>query len=120
MNYRIDDARRLVLTRGWGVVSTRDIQDITSRILLDPRFDPAYGSLIDMSEVTEVLVNTMTMAETAAAPLFALGVRRAIVAPADSVYDLAVRFSGIFARSGQEMRVFRRLPEADAWMEAGG
>jgi hypothetical protein len=119
MNYRIDDARRIVMTRGWGVVSTRDLQDLTSRILLDPRFDPTYRSLADLSEVTEVLVNTMSMAETATAPLFVSGTRRAIVAASDLVFGMASTFAAISLRTGHEVRVFRRMPDAEAWLERG-
>jgi hypothetical protein len=119
MNYRIDDARRIVMTRGWGVVSTRDLQDLTSRILLDPRFDPAYRSLADLSEVTEVLVNTMSMAETATTPLFVSGTRRAIVAASDLVFGMASTFASISLRAGHEVRVFRRMSDAEAWLETG-
>ena len=119
MNYRIDDVRRIVMTRGWGVVSTRDLQDLTSRILLDPRFDPTYRSLADLSEVTEVLVNTMSMAETASAPLFVSGTRRAIVAAADHVHEMASIFAAISLRVGHEVRVFRRMAEAEAWLASG-
>ena len=119
MNYRIDDARRIVMTRGWGVVSTRDLQDLTSRILLDPRFDPSYRSLADLSEVTEVLVNTMSMAETATTPLFVSGTRRAIVAASDLVFGVASTFAAMSIRAGHEVRVFRRMADAEAWLASG-
>ena len=118
MNYRIDNGRRIVLTRGWGVISTRDLMDLTSRILLDPRFDPTYRSLADLTDVTEVLVNTMSMAETATTPLFVAGTRRAIVAPSDMVHGMASTFASISARAGHEVRVFRRIPDAEAWLES--
>lgn len=118
MNYRIDEGRRIVLTRGWGVISTRDLMDLTSRILLDPRFDPTYRSLADLTEVTDVLVNTMSMAETATAPLFVAGTRRAIVAPSDMVHGMASTFASISARAGHEVRVFRGMPDAEAWLDS--
>ena len=118
MNYRIDDVRRIVMTRGWGTVSTRDLQDLTSRILVDPRFDPTYRSLADLSEVTEVLVNTLSMAETATAPLFVFGTRRAIVAAADHVHEMASSFAAISMRAGHEVRIFRRMPDAEAWLDS--
>lgn len=120
MNYRIDDARRIVMTRGWDVITTRELQDLTSRILLDPRFDASYRSLADLSEVTEVLVNTMAMAETASTPLFTAGTRRAIVAPADVVFGMASTFAAMSARAGQEVRVFRRMADAESWLDSDG
>jgi hypothetical protein len=117
MTYTIDEERRVVLTRGWGKVTTRELQDLTSRILLDPRFDAAYRSLADLRDVTEVMVNTMAMAETASTPLFVLGARRAIVASADVVFGMARLFASFAERSGQEVRVFKDLSSAEAWLE---
>jgi hypothetical protein len=117
MGYTIDPARRLLRTRGWGVVSTRDLQDLTNRILVDPAFNAEYRSLADLREVTAVAVDSMTMAETASMPLFTPGTRRAIVAPSDAVYDVARTFASYAERAGQEVRVFRELAQAEAWLE---
>ena len=59
MSYRIDRERRVVLTRAWGVLSTREMVDVTSRILLAPRFDPTYRSLGDLREVTDIAVDAL-------------------------------------------------------------
>jgi hypothetical protein len=80
MSYTIDPERRLVHVRGRGVLSTDDHHELTSRLLADPRFDPTYQSLGDFSEVTDVLVDTMALAHTAAVPMFDAGTRHAIVA----------------------------------------
>jgi hypothetical protein len=117
MSYKIDQARRVVITRGWGVLSARELFDVTSRILLDPRFDPTYRSLGDLREVTEVTVDTLATAQTAASPLFAAGTRRAIVATADAVYGMARMFASFAERSGQEVRIFRDLQPAEEWLE---
>ena len=117
MNYRIDPERRLVLTRGWGELSTRELADVMSRILLDPRFDPTYRSLGDLREVTAVTVDPMATAQAAASPLFADGTRRAIVATSDVAFGMARMFATFSERSGQEVRVFRDMSLAEAWLD---
>jgi hypothetical protein len=117
MNYKIDSERRLVLTRGWGVLSSRELFDVTSQILVDPRFDPTYRSLGDLRDVTEITVDTLETAYTAATPLFAAGTRRAIVASSDAVFGMARMFATFAERAGQEVRIFRELHLAEAWLE---
>jgi hypothetical protein len=117
MNYRIDPERRLVLTRGWGELSTRELADVMRRIRLDPRFDPTYRSLGDLREVTTITVDTMATAQTAASPLFADGTRRAIVATSEVAFGMARMFASFSERSGQEVRVFRDISLAEAWLD---
>src|SRR4051812_11431808 len=86
MNYTIDPARRLVRTRAWGVLSTTDLQDSSSGLMADARFEPRYRSLVDLREVTGVSADMEALAQTAAVPLFAEGVQRAIVASSDVAF----------------------------------
>jgi hypothetical protein len=117
MSYTIDPDRRLVLTRGRGVISSGDLHDLTNHIRVDPAFDPNYRSLADLTEVTGVTVDSMDTAQTAAMPLFNPGTRRAIVAPGDVVYASALLFASYAERAGQDVRVFRELAHAKAWLE---
>ena len=117
MSYKIDRERRVVLTRAWGVLSTQELIDVTSRILLDPRFDPTYRSLGDLREVSDITVDTFDTAHMAATPLFAPGTRRAIVATSDVAYGMARMFAAYAERNGQEVRIFRDMPAAEGWLE---
>jgi hypothetical protein len=117
MSYKIDQERRVVLTRGWGVLSTQNLQDVMSHILLDPRFDPRYRSLADLTEVTSVTVDVMEVAHTASTPLYVAGTRRAIVASSDAVFGMARMFASFAERAGQEVNVFRDMQAAEAWLE---
>jgi hypothetical protein len=117
MSYTIDRARRLVITRGRGVISNRELDDLISHIRVDPAFDPNFRSLADLREVTEVTVDSMGTAAAAAMPLFNPGTRRALVAPSDVVYEAARMFASYAERAGQDVRVFRELSQAEAWLE---
>jgi hypothetical protein len=117
LSYTIDVGRRLVLTRGWGVISTGDLQEITRRILGDPRFESDFRALANLSEVTEITVDSPAMAEAAALPRFNADARRAMVATSPAVHTVASRFAGYAARNGQQVRVFRDLSLAEAWLK---
>ncbi|MDB4908508.1 MAG: hypothetical protein JWO05_3292 [Gemmatimonadetes bacterium] len=117
MQYRIDPNRRLVLARGWGVISTRDLQDFTSQLHADLRFDPDLRSLTDLRDVTDVTVTERELRATAWMPLYSAGVRRAIVASSDIAYGLSRMYAQHAKRFGGNVRVFRTMEEAEAWLE---
>jgi hypothetical protein len=116
MNYRIDRALRVVRSRGWGTLSTDDLQDYTSRLLADPAFDPDYRSLADLSEVTRVEIDQVALSHAAWMPSFTPGTRRAVIAPTDLVYGLARMFATHSERFGQVVHVFRHRSDAEAWL----
>jgi hypothetical protein len=117
MSYKIDQERRLVITRGWGELTTHELADVMSQILLDPRFDPSYRSLGDLRDVTSIAVDTLATAQTATSPLFADGTRRAIVATSDVAYGMARMFAAYSERTGHQVCVFRDMASAEAWLE---
>jgi hypothetical protein len=117
MRYLLDPERRLVRVRGWGVISTADLQDFTSRLMADPRFDGDYRSLTDLSEATGVSVDDTEFKATAWIPLYDAGARRAIVAPSDLMYGIGRTYAAHAERVGETVRVFRALEEAEAWLE---
>ncbi|NUO40355.1 MAG: hypothetical protein HOQ17_07930 [Gemmatimonadaceae bacterium] len=117
MNYRIDPERRLVVTRAWGVLSALELSEVMSQILLDPRFDPTYRSLGDLREVTNITVDNIATAQAASSPLFVIGARRAIVATSDVAFGMARMFASYSERAGHEVRVFRDMQHAEAWLD---
>jgi hypothetical protein len=119
MSYTIDRARQLVRTRAWGVLSTADLQDSTSRLMADARFDSGYRSLVDLREVAGVSADMEALAQTAAVPLFAEGVRRAIVASSDVAFGVARMYAAFAARTGGDVQVFRELEDAKEWLGLG-
>jgi hypothetical protein len=116
MSYKIDRALRVVRSRGWGTLTTRDLQDYTSRLLADPVFDPDYRSLADLSEVTRVDIDQVALSQAAWMPSFTPGTRRAIIAPSDLVYGLARMFATHSERFDQVVHVFRHRADAEAWL----
>ena len=120
LSYTIDLEHGVVRTRGWGVITSQEIRDDTSRKLADPRFDPRFRSLFDMTEASNLEISPSALAQVAATPVYDDGVRRAIVASADAVYGMARMYASFVSRAGQEVRVFRRRDIAEAWIEEEG
>lgn len=116
MNYRIDMARHLVVTRIWGTLTNDDLRDGMSRLMADPRFDHQFRSLVDMRDVSDITVDAPVVAETARTPLFARDVRRAIVAQSDHAFGIARMYASYAERDGSTVRVFRDIAAAEEWL----
>jgi hypothetical protein len=84
--YALDHENRIW---SWGLVTTRDVQDYFSRLMTDPRFESDYRCLHDMHDATAIAIDTEDLIESAMAPVFCPGARRAVVAPRDAVYRVA-------------------------------
>jgi hypothetical protein len=117
MRYQIDPSRRLVEVRGWGMITTAELRDFTSRLHADSRFDPDYRSLTDLSAATGVSVTEAELKATAWMPLFSAGARRAIVAPSDLTYGMGRMYAMHAERFDGNVRVFRTVEEAEDWLE---
>ena len=118
LTYVIDRERRLVRSRGVGVLTLRELQDFYSRLLTDPAFDPEYRSLGDLRAVTDVDVDSAGLVQAAATPVFIEGTKRALVATSDAVYGMARAYASYHERMGQVVRVFRQMELAEAWLDA--
>ena len=119
MSYTIDRERRVVRSRMWGAVTTADMADLFSRILIDPRFEPDFRALADLREVTALSGDSMAFGTIASTEVYLPGTRRAAVATNDSVLELMRLFAAYSRRSGQTVRVFTELEEAERWVLHG-
>lgn len=116
ITYEIDSQRRLVTSCIWGVVTDAEIFQHNDRLRSDPRFDPAYRQLVDMTGVTEIGVSTSTINETSLDQFFDPGTRRAFVATDDAVFGMARMFALRAEGLGQTIQVFRDGGEAREWL----
>ena len=116
MSYTIDRARRVVRSRMWGAVTSSDMADLFSRIVLDQRFEPDFRALADLREVTALSGDTMSFGAIASTEVYTPGTRRAAVASNDGVVELMRLFATYSRRSGQTVRVFTDLEEAESWV----
>ena len=114
--HEIDVARRVVVSRAWGELSTADFLAHYQAVATDPSFDPTFAQLVDLREVTAFALDTGTIRAKAVTSHFQPGVRRAIVAPSDIAFGLARMFSTYAESASQTVAVFRAIDEAEHWL----
>lgn len=115
-SYDIDEQQRLVTTRLWGPVTEDEVLDHNERLRTDPKFDPTFRQMADMSGVTEIRVGTRLINETAQDQFFTPGTRRAFVAADDAVFGMARMFALQGEGLGQTIEVFRDRRKAEEWL----
>jgi hypothetical protein len=115
-SYRIDGARRIVVCRAWGVVTATEARNHYQRILADPAFDHTFSELIDLREVTDFQIEVDTLRLIAEQRVFALGARRAVIAPSILQNAVASAFANYSATRGQNIQVFDDPIRAHTWL----
>ena len=120
-SYKIDKENRWVHSVYWGVFSRADLVSIVERGLKDPDFDPSFGEIADLTEVTQVEVSGDDIREIAQKNIFSPLSRRAIVVPNDVLFGLARMYEILRELQGESgIRVFRTLDEALDWVAPKG
>ena len=114
--YAIDAERKLVFSRIWGSPTEEEILDHGRRLRADPRFQPDFRQLLDMSELKEILISTQSVRHAARDQLFSAGVRRALVAHSDAAFGMARMYALASEVEGQTIEVFREFCAAEAWL----
>jgi hypothetical protein len=114
--YEIDPRRRLVLSRGWGVLTDEDLMAHYERLRADPAFDPTYGQLADLRDVERVATAGVTIEVVARIRVFAPGVRRAVIASDDVAFGMARMFASFAEPQDQQIEVFRDARAAEDWV----
>jgi len=116
ISYDIDGEKRLVTSRLWGAVTDAEVFDHNRRLRVDPRFDPAYRQLIDLTGIEEIKVSTDMVNRTAMDQYFNPGTRRAFIAPDDTAFGMARMFAMQTEGQGQTIEVFRDRGKAEDWL----
>jgi hypothetical protein len=101
----------------WGAVSEDELHDHNQRLRKDPEFVPEYRQLTDVTELTEILIGSKVIIQTAIDHFFAPGTRRAIVASTDATFGMARMFALQSEAAGQTIEVFREMCKAEEWLE---
>jgi hypothetical protein len=116
ISYTIDPEKKLVLTRIWGAATESEVAEHNRSLRIDPQFDPHYRQLADLTDLTEILVSTKVIQDTAHDQYFAPGTRRAFVASGDAAFGMARMFALHAEGLGQTINVFRDRASAEAWL----
>lgn len=118
--HRFDPALRTLFVDFSGEINEAELVDAARKLAADPSIPPGRRELVDLSgiEATDVTAAALRRvahiyAETDVRPEES---RVAIVAPGDLYYGLSRMYEAFREPSPLEIRVFRDLPEARAWL----
>jgi hypothetical protein len=115
--YEIDLARRLVVSRGWGVLEDADLATAQAALRADPRFDAHFRQIFDVTAVTEVRVTGEALISLSRASAFAVDARRAVVVSGDLAFGMA-RMYGLASDRGESFfQIFRDEESALRWLD---
>ena len=124
LRYQIDDEHRLVLTRGYGVLTDQEIFEYKQSVWSLPRV-AGYDELIDVTGVDRVEFPSAERLRELARLSAAMDVRapsKVAIAANDLVTFEIARMYEIFRkldrRSTREVSVFRSAEEAIGWLKA--
>lgn len=119
--YRVDAARRCILTVAEGTLTDAELLDHARRIESDPQTDPSFDEVVDISAVRGFGPSTETV--RSAADVLRTGKRPgksgriAIVAPSDAGFGVGRMFEAFSGEGEHRVRTFRSREEALAWLE---
>ena len=115
-SYRIDKARRLVISTASGFLTAADILAHQRKLLVDPSFDPTCSQIVDCTAVTGVDLSPDEVRAVTAATIFSAHSRRAVVVATDEQLGFARMFKMMREAQGEYgIRVFRDQAEALRW-----
>ena len=118
ITYRIDPKAKLVHTQIEGRMSLEDALSHSYNLKMDPVFRPEYSELIDLSGFTGTDLHLEAMkafARGLQGEVFSHQSRRAVVAPADSAFELSNQYRGLRSDS-ENFQVFHSMDEAMHWL----
>jgi hypothetical protein len=114
--YTINLALSLVLSRGWGVVTDRELLAHVRALTADPRFAPHFHQLAELRDVTDFEVTASTIREMAKLNRFGAGARRALVITSDEVFGMVRMYQLLTDESPDELKIFRKMDDALRWL----
>ena len=115
-SYSIDTARRIVVSRGWGVLTGPGLLEHSRSLAADARFDSSFMHLYDLRRVTDIQASSKDLATLAGVSPFGVDARRVSIAASDLAYGLSHMFEMLGERKGDTMHVTRDLDAALLWL----
>src|SRR5262249_54445026 len=117
-NYRIDQARKLVITTAWDLINAADIIDHRRQLRNDARFQRNFFQLLDFTRVTGVALDYETILELTREDIFSPESRRGFVAPNPAAFQASRTYISIrqFYDDAEQMEVFENSARALRWI----
>ena len=118
VDFTIDEPQRLVLTTAEGELTYAQVTAMQDRRWSDPRFDPQFDHVIDLTAVTKVYVSGEEIRSLLSRdPHRPMASRTAIVASQSFTFGMARMVQGYCAGTTAEVGVFHDIPGALDWLK---
>jgi hypothetical protein len=114
--YTVDLTRSIVLSRGWGVLTDRELLAHVRALTIDSRFAPHFRQLADLRDVMDVQFTASTIKEMVRLNPFGAGARRALVVTSDELFGMARMYQLLTDESPDELQIFRKADHALQWL----
>ena len=116
--FYIDVPRRMVFSRGTGILTLADATAHMDGLLAHPDFCPEFHQLLDFSQVREIILTGDEIRSLAERNIFSPRSRRAFVISTDLHFGLARMFGAYREIAGEHgILIFRELTPALAALE---
>lgn len=117
--FEIDKQKRLVRSVAWGEVTIDDLRNHQRSLLAHPDFNPDFDQLYNLEGVTSAELTGDQIRSLALLGVFSSSSRRAIVAPAPSVFGMARMFETYYSMidNPASVEVFRDESSALQWLQ---
>jgi hypothetical protein len=112
----IDNAERVVKTRGWGDISEDDLAGIRDELINGGAAALKFARLCDLSEATSVALSNEVLAQWASDPIGSPRVRHAVVCTGPAVMERVLQYISQARRHLHEVSVFPTCEAAFAWV----
>ncbi len=114
---QMDHENELIITTVTGLLDDEDLLAVDLLCRDNPEFKPEYDQLVDL-RLAQVQAITRDGVQALAnrPPLFIRTSRRAIVVATDMGYGMARMFELMRDSRAGEIRIFREMTEAKAWL----
>jgi hypothetical protein len=113
--YTIHKERRLVLSRGWGLLTFDEAKAHRSQLLADPDFSPTFNQLADLTAVTKTDVSGAHAKWFASHPVFSPTSQRAVVATRPEIFGVLRQFE-VYHGERAQVHVFYDWDSALKWL----
>ena len=116
LEYRVDVSLRTVFARASGVLTDTDVLAFVEGVLAHPSMEPDFNQLFDAREVTKLELSGACVREVSTDTGFGEGSLRAFVTESDAGFGMARMYQTLRDTYPDEVRVFRSIDEARAWL----
>ncbi len=116
MSFKIDPARKTILTTVWDDLTEEDVREHQERLMHDPQFNPEYSELVDATGLKTIRLTALSTDRLVRSRPFGHSAKCAVIAESDLAFGISRMIELHCEEKGIPFRGFRKRAEAEAWL----